>query len=282
MCDLLVALPCATGSHTLFAKNSDRPPDEVQIVEIVEPRTESSTRCTHIAVEPFDRPTLRCVISRPEWGWGAEHGVNEAGLALGNATIYTTLDPRPFPDALTGMDIVRLALERCANALDAVALITVLIETHGQGGSGHAPLSTRRPYWNSFLIADPTDAWVVETSGREWESRQVRDVWATSNRTTIDTFDVHRHPRQPVASLVDPRLGASREVLSTRPVTLDAIQRHLASHGMSEDGWDVCMHVDGVECTTASLIVELPHGSAPRVLMAQGSPCVTPYRRIHL
>ena len=282
MCDLLVALPCATESHTLFAKNSDRPPHEAQVIEIVEPRTESSTRCTYIDIEPFDRVTMRCVISRPEWGWGAEHGVNEAGLALGNATIYTTLDPRPFPDALTGMDIVRLALERCSTALEAVALITVLLETHGQGGSGHGPRSARRPYWNSFLIADPVDAWVVETSGREWEARQVSDVWTTSNRTTIDTFDTHRHPRQPVSTLVDPRLEASRDMLKARPVLLESVRSHLSSHGVADGGWDVCMHVDGVESTTASMIVELPVGSAPRVLMAQGSPCVTPYRTIHL
>ena len=41
--------------------------------------------------------------------WGLEHGVNEAGVAAGNATIYTTLDPRGVPDGLTGMDLVRLA-----------------------------------------------------------------------------------------------------------------------------------------------------------------------------
>ena len=53
--------------------------------------------------------------SRPEWMWGLEHGVNEAGVAAGNATIYTTLDPRGVPDGLTGMDLVRLALERAAD-----------------------------------------------------------------------------------------------------------------------------------------------------------------------
>lgn len=282
MCDLLVALPCATGSHTVFAKNSDRPPDEVQVIEVVESRTESVTRCTHIDIDSSDRATFRCVISRPDWGWGAEHGVNEVGLALGNASIYTTLDPRPFPDALTGMDLVRLALERCATASDAVSLIARLLATYGQGGSGHAPGGDRRPYWNSFLIADPADAWVLETSGREWEAQQVRDVWATSNRTTIDSFDIRRHPRQPVEALVDPRLAASRAVLARRPVELSSVRQHLASHGAAHGGWDVCMHVDGVECTTASMIVELPVMSAPRVSMAQGSPCRTPFRNIDL
>lgn len=280
MCDLLVALAPVTASHTIFAKNSDRPPDETQIIEVSAPRVETVTRCTYIEVEPHAAPTLSCVLSRPAWGWGAEHGVNEAGLAMGNATIYTTLDPRPFPDALTGMDVVRLALERCETAREATALVTVLLEVYGQGGSGHAPGRARRPYWNSFLIADPVDAWVVETSGREWEARQVDDVWATSNRTTIDTFDRFRHPRQPVGTLVDPRLDSTRELLRRRPVDVDAVREHLARHGVADGGWDVCMHVDGVECTTASMIVELPVGAEPVVLMAQGSPCVTPYRSI--
>ena len=45
----------------------------------------------------------RCPGLPPGW-MGAEHGVNEAGVAVGNATIYTTLDPRGAPAALTGYD----------------------------------------------------------------------------------------------------------------------------------------------------------------------------------
>ena len=67
--------------------------------------------------------TLGVLGSRPAWMWGVEHGVNEAGVAAGNATIYTTLDPRGFPDALTGMDLVRLALERASTAAEAVEVV---------------------------------------------------------------------------------------------------------------------------------------------------------------
>jgi dipeptidase len=88
--------------------------------------------------------------------WGVEHGVNVAGVAAGNATIYTTLDPREHPRALTGMDIVRLVLERCQSAGDGVELIGMLLEKYGQGGSGQ--VNAHRPYWNSFLIAAPTNA----------------------------------------------------------------------------------------------------------------------------
>jgi hypothetical protein len=213
--------------------------------------------------------------SRPTWGWGLEQGVNDAGVAAGNASIYTTLDPRSAPDGLTGMDLVRLVLERCERAADGVALIERLLLEVGQGGPGHA--GGQRPYWSSFLLADPSEAFVVETSGRELAVEAVTDVRATSNRTTIAAFDAaHRHPRQPVAALVDPRLAASQVTLAARPVTVGSLQAHLASHEGGADGWTVCMHVDGAahrEATTAAMVAELPAGGAPTVHHLVGSPC---------
>jgi secernin len=44
------------------------------------------------------------------------------------------------------MDLLRLALERAASAGDAVAVITGLLERHGQGGGcGHEHLSFYLP-----------------------------------------------------------------------------------------------------------------------------------------
>jgi hypothetical protein len=279
VCDLLCALPPASGTVTLFAKNSDRPPDEPQVFELHPPRVEAVTRATHVTVPGLDGATLAVFGSRPTWGWGLEQGVNEAGLAAGNATIYTTLDPRGAPDGLTGMDLVRLVLERCADAAEGVALIEQLLRDVGQGGSGHD--GERRPYWSSFLLADPTRAFVVETSGNELAVEAVTEVRATSNRTTIATFDAaHRHPRQPVAALVDPRLDASRSVLARRPVTVASLQAHLASHEGGTDGWTVCMHVDGSEhreATTAALVAELPTDGPPVVHHVTGSPCQEPW-----
>jgi hypothetical protein len=204
--------------------------------------------------------------------------VNEAGVAAGNATIYTTLDPRAFPDTLTGMDLVRLALERASTAAAAVEVLTSLIERHGQGGSGHA--GGHRPYWSSFLVADPAAAFVVETSGRDCAVEPVERTRAISNRTTIPSFDAaHRHPRQPVETLVDPRWHASQAVLAHEPVTTEALEAHLASHAGGEDGWTVCMHVEGVEETTAAMVAELPEGASPRVWFAEGSPCQNPFLR---
>ncbi len=288
MCDTLVALPSATGTGaTLFAKNSDRPPDEAQDVRWFAPRVDHAvTRTTHIEVPALVGPTRGCLLSVPRWCWGAEHGVNDAGVAIGNEAIYTTLDPRPAPPALTGMDLVRLGLERADSARGALQVIVVLLERHGQGGTGHDPAGCRGElaYWSSFLIADATEAFVLETSGREWASEQVAQARAISNRTTIASFDAgHRHPRQPVERLVDPRWHASKAVLERRPVTFDAVVAHLRCHdSCAVPGWGVCMHAtddsgDPVEDTTASMIAELRADGDSRAWVLVGHPCERDY-----
>jgi hypothetical protein len=291
MCDCLVALaPATSGPFTLFAKNSDRPPQERQVIEWVSPRRDAAElRATHVSVHGSRDDTIGCLVSRPTWCWGVEHGVNEAGVAIGNETVYTTLDPREAPLGLTGLDLVRLGLERGATAAEAVERMLELLERHGQGGSGHdvTLVGKPRPYWSSFLVADPREAYVIETSGRTSAVERVTAdgavVRAISNRTTIPEFDrVHRHPRQPVARLVDPRLAASELVLSQRPVTVDSLVAHLRSHDSCvEEGWSVCMHVPDVEATTASMIAELRTDSAPhRAWMLLGHPCEQRYREL--
>lgn len=275
MCDCLVALPPATHGVALFAKSSDRPPTEPQELEWLAPRRDSRPlRATHIDVEPSPRRTLGVLASRPRWSWGIEHGVNEAGVAAGNEAIYTTLDPRSAPPALTGMDLVRLALERAATASTGVEVLVDLLERYGQGGSGHDGVD--RPYWSSFLLADAAQAWVVETSGRAWMAQPVEAVRAISNRTTIPVFDAeHRHPRQPVATLVDPRWQASNRLLASRPVTVAALQGHQRSHEMGE--WSICMHAEGVEATTAAIVAELPEREPAVAWCLLGSPCRSLY-----
>ncbi len=278
MCDCLCALgPATDAGITLFAKNSDRPPDEPQRVEWFPCRPATgSIGTTHVEIDGSARETIGFVGSRPAWAWGVEHGVNEAGVAIGNETIFTTLDPRRAPPGLIGIDLVRLGLERAPSAAAAIEVMTSLLERYGQGGSGHR--DAVRPYWSSFLVADTVSAFVLETSGSTWAVEPVKRTRAISNRTTIAAFDTaHRHPRQPVTTLVDPRLRASRAVLAREPVTVAMLEAHLRSHVGGTNGWTICMHVAGIEATTAALVAELvaPNASVrhPNARFLLGTPC---------
>ena len=185
MCDTIVALQPATADHNvLFGKNSDRERNEAQAVEFA-PRAEhppgAALACTYIAI-PQARRTHAALLCRPFWMWGAEMGANEHGVVIGNEAVHARAKPQEDP-ALTGMDLLRLALERAASAAEAIEVITALLERHGQGGScGHlAP----RFYHNSFIVADATEAFVLETMHRHWLVQRVRDVRSISNAYSI-------------------------------------------------------------------------------------------------
>jgi secernin len=188
-CDSLVALQGATlDGSVLFAKNSDRPADECQALLQVprqHHRGAAALRCTYIEI-PQVSETAALIGSRPYWCWGFEHGLNEHGVVIGNHTVFSK-DPLDGL-GLIGMDLVRLGLERGASAAQAIEVITALVERWGQGGSGYA--DKQWPYHNSFLVADRTEAYVLETSNRRWAVRRVRDVGSVSNHLSIaDDWD---------------------------------------------------------------------------------------------
>jgi dipeptidase len=91
--------------------------------------------------------------------------------------------------SLLGMDLLRLALERAVTAREAVDVITELLEAHGQGGNCGFKLEFN--YHNSYLIADPRQAWLLETAGNQWAALQIKGVYTISNGLTItDQFDL--------------------------------------------------------------------------------------------
>src|SRR5271163_251886 len=99
----------------IFAKNSDRPTSEVQVVE-AHPRRPAGGHLRTQYLEIPDTGSWATVLSRPTWLWGAEHGVNEHGVAIGNERVSTTHDAASAKPALIGMDLVRLGLERARSA----------------------------------------------------------------------------------------------------------------------------------------------------------------------
>jgi secernin len=185
MCDTIVALGNSTADGAvLFAKNSDRDPREAhEIVRVPAARHAPGAvvRCTHIEVPQVER-TFEIILSKPFWIWGAEMGANEHGVAVGNEAVFTKVPYEKKP-GLIGMDFLRLALERSRTAAEARDTITGLLAAHGQGGNCGYP--GKLFYHNSFLIADPKEAWVLETAGPHWAAERVRDVRTISNRITI-------------------------------------------------------------------------------------------------
>jgi secernin len=185
MCDTIVATPEATADGiTLLAKNSDREPNEAQLLVQIPARDYppgSRLKCTYLDIPQVEH-TYAVLLSKPFWMWGAEMGVNEHGVAIGNEAVFTRLPVVKEP-TLLGMDLLRLGLERSTSARQAVTVITSLMEQYNQGGNGGFthPLY----YHNSYLIADPRQAWVLETADRQWAARQVHGVYTISNRLTI-------------------------------------------------------------------------------------------------
>ncbi|MGH2343771.1 MAG: C69 family dipeptidase, partial [Chloroflexota bacterium] len=185
-CDTMVALGDRAAGGVLLAKNSDRLPDEAQRL-IGLPAASypagSLLRCQYLSVPQAAR-TAALIGSQPFWLWGFEHGLNEHGVAIGNEAIFTREQPEEI--GLLGMDLVRLGLERGTTAREAVTVMTGLLERFGQGGS--TVYAGRRFYDNSFLIADPREAWVLETAGRRWAARRLTSgAYSISNRPTIGT-----------------------------------------------------------------------------------------------
>ena len=186
MCDTLVSL---TDDGVLFAKNSDRDPNEAQALRwhpAAEHPAGATVEATWISIPQVER-THAVLLSQPWWMWGAEIGTNEHGVTIGNEAVFTRRTGDDGHGTLLGMDLLRLGLERGATRHEAVEVIVALLEQHGQGGScSHE--HPRFTYDNSFLVADPEGAVVLETAGRRWATEEVAGARSISNGLTIPGF----------------------------------------------------------------------------------------------
>ncbi len=185
MCDTMIATGLITAQgKPIFAKNSDRQPNEGQGLVWVPAKVHEpggSLQCTYISI-PQVRETHAVLLSQPFWMWGAEMGVNEHGLVIGNEAVFSKVPANKTP-ALLGMDLLRLGLERAVTPHEAVHVIVELIEQYGQGGNC---VSIGELYYhNSFIIANHEDAWVLEVVDKHWVAKQVKDVYSISNCLTI-------------------------------------------------------------------------------------------------
>ncbi|MCB2224121.1 MAG: peptidase U34 [Actinobacteria bacterium] len=285
MCDTIVVV----GDHGVrFAKNSDRDPNEGQALEWhagAEHAPGATVQATTLEIPQAAR-TWDVLISRPFWMWGAEIGTNQHGVTIGNEAVFTD---QPYAgEGLTGMDLLRLALERAATAEDAVEVIVSLMERHGQGGGcGHEHRSFT--YHNSYLVADPARAFVLETAGRLHAVEEVRHgVRSISNGLTIPGFaEAHRDRLRSRVAACDVRTAITSRTGTGGPAPLMATLR---SHGGA--AWPrygllrgtlqmPCMHGGGLvagSLSAASWVADLPAGR--HWVTATSSPCLGLYKPV--
>ena len=186
MCDTIYL---KRNGKSYFGKNSDRSPNEAHLM-IREPAKDfkkgEMLKATYIEIPQVEH-TNACVLLKPHWIWGAEMGWNEFGLNIGNEAVFTNVK-REKQNGLIGMDMLRLTLERCKTSSEAVDYIISLLEIYGQ--HGNCGFDKKFYYDNAFLIADNSEAYILETAGRNYVVKKVMDTATISNCLSIrEDFD---------------------------------------------------------------------------------------------
>jgi secernin len=271
MCDTVVVV----GDHGVwFAKNSDRAANEAQVLDWQPARHHppgAEVRCTYLTIPQVPR-THAVLLSRPYWMWGAEMAANEHGVIIGNEAVFTR--HRVPRRGLTGMDLLRLAVERAATAEEAVAVLRELLGRYPQGG-GCDHENPRFGYFSSFIVADRRSAFVLETAGRHHAVERVRGARTVSNGLSIPGF-AERHGDPIRTWAADGRTRRARtQALAARAEGLGDLMALLRDHGATSGAgiqysWlngamrGPCMHAGGLVAasqTVASWVAHLSTGA---------------------
>ncbi|MGD9939523.1 MAG: hypothetical protein AB7T74_06960 [Clostridia bacterium] len=178
MCDTF-HLP--SGDQQFFGKNSDRNPREVQVVRLIARRDPSDTAVVGGRNLCTSDAGYAMVLSCPTWMEGAEMGVNEKGVAIGNEAVFSKFPAAP--DGVLGMDFLRAALMSAGSAAEARDVLIALTEGHEQGGNG--ALKGTLVYDNSYMISGFDGAYILETAGKRWAWRELDGPAVISNSYSI-------------------------------------------------------------------------------------------------
>lgn len=291
MCDTVVVVH---PDRVLFAKNSDRDPNEAQLLDWQPAQVHpagSKVRCTYLEI-PQVRQTHAVLLSRPFWMWGAEIGANEHGVVIGNEAVFTN---QPYAaEGLTGMDLLRLALERADSAAKALETITQLLHFHGQGGGcGHE--NRKFTYHNSFLIADAREAYVLETAGKKWASENVTGARSISNGLTIPSFAANYSDKIKTWGCAARSRCSRTQLLAADAQNVSDMMRVLRDHGDGRDAPEYsllngamsapCMHAGGLAAasqTTASWVSELRPTRIQHWVTGTAAPCCSLFKPVRV
>lgn len=282
MCDTFGII---TKDYSIFAKNSDRSPNEVQVIQFIDgykPK-EKKLKVTYTEVEQVTE-VYSILISRPVWLWGAEMGVNEFGVCIGNEAIFTKRKKRK--KGLIGMDIVRLALERSKTAKEATEVIIKLIGKYHQGGN--CGYDHNFFYDNSYLIMDRNELYILETSGEKYNLKKESKA-AISNCLSIpkdnkNYRNLNEDKLYRFASGANTRRNQILTNLNDKTDLEDTFRMLRLHH--KENVLEIgsvsspCMHAGKIigDHTTSSLVVKLTKDKINIYFTATSTPCLSVFK----
>lgn len=279
MCDTIGIIK---SDRTLFGKNSDRSPNESQVIEFI-PRHKTvsdNVKLTYIEIEEV-KEVYSILISRPSWIWGAEMGVNEYGVCIGNEALFTKKVCKK--KSLIGMDLVRLGLERSKTALEAVNVIKDLIIKYGQGGN--CGFEHEFLYNNSFLIMDKKELYIVETEMNQFKIIK-KDKATISNCLSEKDNNIKENKIVTYFSKARKRQKQTYSEIEEAKTVKD-IFKILRKHNMQDNKVfckgsvsSPCMHAGGLvgDHTTSSFAVELINDDINVWFTGTSCPCVSVFK----
>ena len=275
MCDTFGII----GKNKIFGKNSDRSPNEIQVVEFIKRHKNKNkkVKLSYIEIDEVEEVNS-ILISRPKWLWGAEMGVNEHGLVIGNEAIFTSLKYEKI--GLTGMDVVRLCLERCNSATEAVDFIKRIIKKYKMGGN--CGYDHNFYYDNSYLIMDHNHIFIVETSKDKCiikETTKANISNCLSLKSNIKENKIYKYfsKSSKRKKLVADKLTDNLNIKEA----MDILRTHSNNKYLSGSVDSVCMHAGKLigDHTTNSMIVELKEKEIVVYTTLGSLPCLSIYKK---
>ncbi len=299
----------------ILCKNSDREPNEAQAIVNYKRNSIDKAKNKFIKTTYKEVPadsSNEIIISKPFQMWGAEMGVNEYGVAMGNEAVFTKIPFKKDNSGLTGMDIIRLALERTKSAKDALHYSIKLIEEYGQDACGGYE-NKNFYYHNSFLIIDKKEAYCLETADRFWAYKKLKDFYNISNGLTLtdDYDDIHKDAIEYAIkknwykkgehfnfakvfsdklytyfSQCEVRRSITKKITLKEKIDLIDCIETLQSHGENRENHldsmnSICLHSGGILTpseTTGSMIAILRENIITVWLTGTSHPCLSLYK----
>ncbi len=277
-----------------FMKNSDRSPNEPNLLRFYkrEKHTEDLVHCTYIDI-PQVKETYACLLVQPSWMYGAEMGINEFYVSIGNEAVFTKNNDQK-EKRLIGMDYLRLALERSKTALDAAHLIILLLKEYGQGGN--CGYDHEFYYDNSYLIMDKKETYILETVGKDYCLYKTNDSYNISNKlslkkTYIESSKEYNNFEKENSDFFFTTFSMSKQrechgrlLLNTLTPSIENAVEVLSHHRtinapICGDVGSICMHKNAVgDHTTASMIVDYSYDEPTIYLTGSPSPCISIFK----